>query len=74
MARVAPDAVDPAEVASAAASAAAAQRFRDLTGAILADIDDERRSLPAADLDDLHGRLDAAWHAWQKGLGAAAMQ
>jgi hypothetical protein len=74
VARVAPDAVDPAEVARAAAGAAAAQRLHDLTVAILADAEDERRSLPAADLDNLHGRLDAAWHAWQKAVGAAPMQ
>lgn len=66
--RFAPPGVDPAEVARAAASSDASQRLHALAGAILTDIDDERWSPAAADLDELHDRLQSTWRAWRNGL------
>jgi hypothetical protein len=66
--RVAPEGVDPAIVARAAASLHASQRLHALAGAILADVDDESWSPAAADLDELHDRLENAWRAWRQGL------
>jgi hypothetical protein len=56
-------------VGRAEASSDASQRLHMLTLAILADIDDERWSPAAADLDDLHDRLESAWSAWRQALG-----
>jgi hypothetical protein len=66
--RVAPAGVDPAEVARAASSSDASLRLHELAGAILADVDDDRWSPAAADLDELHDRLESAWRAWRQGL------
>jgi hypothetical protein len=65
--RVAPG-LDPAAVARAAASSEASQRLHELSRAILADVDDEDWSPAAADLDELHERLDNAWRSWRQGL------
>jgi hypothetical protein len=67
VARVAPNAIDAAAVARAVADADASQRLHDLLGEILAEVDDDRRSPSAAGLDELHARLEAAWHAWREG-------
>jgi hypothetical protein len=74
VARVAPAAIDAAEVARAVADADASQRLHDLLGAILAEVDDDGWSPPAADLDELYGRLEASWHAWREGLRGARMR
>ncbi len=66
--RVAPAGVDPAAVARAAASSHASHELHDLTAAILADVDDESWSPAAADLDELHDRLETAWRDWRQGL------
>jgi hypothetical protein len=72
--RVAPAGVDPAAVARAAASAQASHRLHELAGAILADVDDERWSPAAADLDELHDRLESAWRVWRAGLRGPSME
>jgi hypothetical protein len=59
--------VDAVAVARAA-SADASQRLHELAGAILADVDDEQWSPAAADLDELHERLETVWRAWRAGL------
>jgi hypothetical protein len=66
--RVAPEGVDPAAVARAAASSQELQRLRELADAILRDVDDDAWSPAAADLDALHDRLESAWQAWRQGL------
>jgi hypothetical protein len=71
--RVAPK-VDAATVVRAAASEDASQRLHQLSNAILADVDDEEWSPAAADLDDLHDRLETAWQAWRAGLGGRPME
>ena len=71
--RVAPK-VDAAAVVRAAASADASQRLHELTDAILADVDDEEWSPAAADLDELHDRLETAWQTWRAGLGGRPME
>jgi hypothetical protein len=58
-----------APVTRAPASSDASQRLHALTAMILADVDDERWSPAAADLDDLHDLLDDAWRTWRQGLG-----
>jgi hypothetical protein len=63
--RVAPAGVDSAGVARAAASFAAAERLRTLTQDILAVGGDERRSPAAADVEQLHDRLERAWRGWR---------
>ncbi len=71
--RVAPR-IDAAAVVRAAASADASQRLHELTGAILADVDDEEWSPAAADLGELHDRLETVWQTWRAGLGGRAME
>jgi leucyl aminopeptidase (aminopeptidase T) len=66
--RVAPAGVDSAGVARAAASYAASERLRTLTQEILADVDDERWSPAAAELDELRDRLERAWRGWRREL------
>jgi hypothetical protein len=66
--RIVPAGVDPVEVARAAASSEASYRLHELARTILADVDDERWSPAAADLDELHDRLDSAWRGWRHGL------
>jgi hypothetical protein len=63
--RVAPAGVDSAAVSRAAASFAASERLRALTQEILVDVDDERWSPAAADLDELLDRLERAWRGWR---------
>jgi hypothetical protein len=72
--RLAPAAVDVAAVARAAASAEASQRLHELAAAILVDVDDDRWSPAAADLDELNDRLETAWQTWRAGLGGRAME
>jgi hypothetical protein len=66
--RIAPSAVDPAAVARAAASSEASQRLHALARSILDDVDDDGWSPAAADLDELHDRLEAAWRGWRQDL------
>src|SRR5215218_224627 len=69
MARLAPAGADARAVAQAAVAFEALARLRALTQQVLADVDAEERSLPAAaDLADLHDRLEAAWRSWREGL------
>jgi len=72
--RTAPAAVDADAVARATAGAEASHRLHELTGAILGDVDDERWSPAAADLDELHDRLQTAWQTWRAGLGGPTME
>jgi len=74
VARVAPAAIDAAAVVVAVADADASQRLHDLLGAILAEVDDDRWSPPAAELDELHERLETIWRAWRQRLRATSMQ
>jgi hypothetical protein len=66
--RVAPSGMDAAAVARAAASSEASQRLHGLAQSILADVDDDDWSPAAADLDELHDRLESAWRAWRRDL------
>ena len=66
-ARVAPG-VDPVAVARAAASFEAAQRVHALLDEVRADVDDDTWSPAAADLDDLHDRLEDSWNGWRRSL------
>jgi hypothetical protein len=70
VARLAPAALDPGAVAQAAAGVEAAARLHALTQRILADVGDDAWSPAAADLVDLHERLDAEWRSWRQTLGA----
>lgn len=70
VARLAPATLDAGAVAQAAASVEATARLHALTQRILADVDDDAWSPAAADLVDLHERLDAEWRAWRQRLGA----
>jgi hypothetical protein len=72
--RVAPSQIDAAAVARAAASAEESHRLHDLVAAILADVDDEQWSPAAADLDELHDRLESAWRAWRADLRRPSME
>lgn len=67
-----PPGVDPAAVAQATASVAAAVRVQALLDEIAADVEDEAWSPAAADLDDLHDRIADAWRAWRGALGRRA--
>jgi hypothetical protein len=69
VARLAPAGLDPDAVAQAAASIEATSRLQALTQRILADIEDDAWSPSAADLADLHERLDSEWRAWRQTLG-----
>jgi hypothetical protein len=60
--------LDPAAVARAAASFAAGERLSRLLDEVRADVDDDAWSPAAADLDELHERLESAWRAWQQSL------
>jgi hypothetical protein len=71
VARLAPDGLDPGAVAQAAASVEATARLQALTQRILADVGNDAWSPAAADLADLHERLDAEWRSWRRSLGAA---
>jgi len=72
--RTASPAVDAAAVARATASAEGSHRLHELADAILGDVDDERWSPAAADLDELHDRLETAWQTWRAGLGGPTME
>ena len=67
--RVMPAGSDTAAVARAAASYAAGDRVHALAREIVAEVDDERWSPAAADLDELHERLERAWRGWRQELG-----
>jgi hypothetical protein len=74
MARLAPAGVDPGAVAQAAAAFEATTRLRELTQCVLADVDldltvEAPLALAAADLQDLHDRLETAWREWRQALG-----
>jgi hypothetical protein len=73
IARLAPPGLDARAVAEAAASFEAIGRLQDLTQRLLADVLDEdgeqRPSLPPADVEDLHDRLETVWREWRLALG-----
>jgi hypothetical protein len=72
VARLAPAGVDARAVSQAAAAFEAITRLQDLTQRVLADAagEAEASSPPtAADLDDLHNRLETAWRSWRQRLG-----
>ena len=62
------DSASPADVARAAASSDASLRLHTLLGEILADVDDAAWSPAAADLDELHDRLETTWREWRQRL------
>ena len=64
VAQLAPSGLDADAVAQAAASAEATARLQQLMQRILADVD--TRSQAAADLVDLHQRLDGEWRSWRE--------
>ena len=66
VARLAPAGLDPGAVAQAAASVEATARLHALTQRILADVGDDARTRPPADLVDLHERLDGEWRSWRQ--------
>jgi hypothetical protein len=66
--RLAPSGLDASAVARAAAGSEASVRLHALTEAIRADIDDGTWSPAAADLDELHDRLETAWRSWRQEL------
>jgi len=66
VARLAPPGLDPDAVAQAAASVEATARLQALTQRILAALGDDAWSPPAADLLDLHDRLENEWRAWRQ--------
>ena len=68
IARVTPAGLDADAVAHAAAGSEASLRLHTLTEAILADVDDQDRTPAAADLDELHERLESEWRAWRSRL------
>jgi hypothetical protein len=68
VARLAPAGLDPGAVAQAAASVEATARLQALTQRILAAVGDDAWSPAAADLLDLHERLDAEWRSWREAL------
>jgi len=68
VARLAPAGLDPDAVARSAAAIEATARLQALTQRILADVGDEAWSPAAADLADLHDRLDREWRSWCKAL------
>jgi hypothetical protein len=43
-----------------------------LTQRVLADVDDEALAPAAAELNDLHDRLESEWRAWRAALGGQA--
>jgi hypothetical protein len=69
--RVVPAGTDTTAVARAAASFAASERLHALMQQILGDVDDERWSPAAADLDELLERLDGTWRRWRQEFGRA---
>jgi hypothetical protein len=72
VARLAPAGAEARAVAQAAAAFEAITRLQDLTQRVLADAagEAEASSPPsAAELDDLHDRLETAWRSWRQGLG-----
>lgn len=74
IARLAPAGVDAVAVARAAATFEAIRRLHELTQHVLADIHldpdvDAQSPLAPAELEDLHDRLELAWHTWRQGLG-----
>ena len=68
VARLAPAGLDPGAVAQAAASVEATARLHSLTQRILADVGDDASSRAAADLVELHERLDREWRSWRQKL------
>jgi hypothetical protein len=70
VARLAPAGLDPGAVARATAGVEAIARLEALTQRILADVADDAWSPAAADLVDLHERLEAGWRSWRQALGA----
>ena len=71
VARLAPEGVDARAVAEAAAVFEAIRRIEVLTQRVLADIAldvevDARLPLTAAELNDLHDRLETAWRTWRR--------
>jgi hypothetical protein len=74
VARLAPAGLDPVAVAQAAASVEATARLQALTQRILADVGDDPWSPAAADLVDLHERLDSEWRSWRRVRSARGSQ
>jgi hypothetical protein len=66
VAKLAPAGLDADDVARATASAEATARLQALTQRIDADVAGHASSRPAADLVDLHERLDAEWRSWRR--------
>jgi hypothetical protein len=66
VAKLAPAGLDADAVARATASAEATSRLQALTQRIDADVAGQASSRPAADLVDLHERLDAEWRSWRR--------
>jgi hypothetical protein len=75
VARLAPAGVDARAVAKATAAFEAIRCLRELTQQVLADVDpadgDTRSPLAPADVEDLHNRIETAWHAWRQEFGRA---
>jgi hypothetical protein len=71
VARLAPAELDPDAVAQAAASVEATARLHALAQRVLDDVGGDAWSPPAADLVDLHERLDAEWRSWRQALVAS---
>ena len=69
VARLAPAALGPAEVAEAAAGIEATARLQVLVQHILTDVGDDAWSPTAAELADLHERLALGWHRWRLAVG-----
>lgn len=76
VARLAPAGVDAFAVAQAAASFESIRCLHQLTDSVLADVEpidgDARSPLTSADLEDLRGRLEAAWRSWREQLQTTA--
>jgi hypothetical protein len=64
-----PALISAAEAARIAASLGALQRVQALLEAIRADAEAATGSAAAADLDELHDRLQEAWRGWPHGRG-----
>jgi hypothetical protein len=73
IARLAHPGLDARAVAEAASSFEAIGRLQARTQRLLADVLDaagaQRPSLPPADVEDLHDRLETVWREWRLALG-----
>lgn len=69
VARLTPAGADVEAVTRTTATFVATTRLQELTQRVLADVDDESRLPAPAEVDDLRGRLEAAWRSWRQALG-----